>query len=426
MPLWVFFIQPNHQEMVRRLVSCVSTVVGLVCYCYSTSFIHLFGEWTWWKIFLYLLFSCLSCLAVLFRKEWSSVIIPQQHESFSRFLVATSTTILLFFSDRASKGEPDAFGVISCVAFSVMSLSCDFHELLTVFTGALLVQLMGIKLLLGAVGVVLCFIFIVPIPYLQRYLVIQGQLHPHHHELQSIRNEHHLIVDIDPLLQLPSNQHHHHHQTQVVSYLPSSIVEVIASLESSEDDEDQEEVMVVEEVASSLQTNNNDEDEPQELVDYSTWLILILQLNANIATDNLRYIYLIGVVVVVWLNHGFRFWICIRYLIHRDTIIHLIFVRYDIVSATMGSDDERIRKDLGRWLVSDVKKSLANILLLPVVAAYANLVNRFHKVLVRCSSDVLSRMERLTCKAQNALESRAIFSFMDQVPRMKIKGLKLD
>ncbi|MED6107978.1 hypothetical protein PIB30_019205 [Stylosanthes scabra] len=211
MPLSVFFIQPNHQEKVRRLVSSVSAVVGLVCYCYSTSFIHLFGQWNWWKILLYLLFSCLSYLAVLFQKEWS-IIIPPEHESVSRFLVATSTTIFLFFSDRASKGESDAYGVTSCVSFAVMSLSCGFDELLNVFTGALIVQLMGIKLLLGAVGVVLCFIFIVPTPYLQRYLI---ESENHHHELQSIQHENHVIVDIDSQ-QLPSNNQHHH-QPQVES-----------------------------------------------------------------------------------------------------------------------------------------------------------------------------------------------------------------
>ncbi|KAL1335496.1 hypothetical protein AAHE18_11G251400 [Arachis hypogaea] len=163
MRLWILLMRPNEEEKVRRLVSVGSTVVGLLCYSYSTNFIHLFGEWNWWKIFLYLLFSCLVCLAVLFHKAWN--IIPHQHERLSKFLVLTSSTVFLFFSDRASNGESDAYGVISYVAFAVMSLGCRFSELLTVFTGALIVQLMGIKLFLGAVGVVLCFIFIVPAPY---------------------------------------------------------------------------------------------------------------------------------------------------------------------------------------------------------------------------------------------------------------------
>ncbi|MED6107982.1 hypothetical protein PIB30_019209 [Stylosanthes scabra] len=267
MPLSVLFIiQPNHQEKVRRLVSIVSTVVGLVCYCYSTSFNHLFGEWNRWKIFLYLLFSCLASLAVWFQKAWS-IVIPRQHESLSRFLVATSTTIFLFFSDRASKGESDAYGVISCVAFAVMSLTCRFDELLTVFTGALIGQLMGMKLLLGAVGVVLCFIFIVPTPYLQRYFdEIQGQLQINH-ELQSIENEHHVIVNIDSLL-LPSSIIGVNDEIQ-----DDEVVDVIDSLESSEEDEDQE-VMVVDEVAPLLQTNNDeDKPQPQELLDYLTRLI---------------------------------------------------------------------------------------------------------------------------------------------------------
>ncbi|XLT78905.1 hypothetical protein HN873_000658, partial [Arachis hypogaea] len=121
---------------------------------------------------------CLVCLAVLFHKAWNMIL--QQHEGLPKFLVLTSTTVFLFFSDRPSNGKSDAYGVISCVAFSVMSLICRFSELLTFFTGALIVQLMGIKLFLCAVGVVLCFIFIVQAPYLQRYLVeIRGESQPY-------------------------------------------------------------------------------------------------------------------------------------------------------------------------------------------------------------------------------------------------------
>ncbi|RYR77153.1 hypothetical protein Ahy_A01g001617 [Arachis hypogaea] len=122
-------MRPNEEEKVRRLVSVGSTVVGLLCYAYSTYFIHLFGEWNWWKIFLYLLFS----------------------------------------------------------------------ELLTVFTGALIVELMGIKLFLGAVGVVLCFIFIVPAPFLETYLVeTQAQSQPSNQFQSSSQDEHQVIVDIHP------------------------------------------------------------------------------------------------------------------------------------------------------------------------------------------------------------------------------------
>ncbi|XLR09352.1 hypothetical protein HN51_064368 [Arachis hypogaea] len=194
MRLWILLMRPNEEEKVRRLVSVGSTVVGLLCYSYSTNFIHLFGEWNWWKIFLYLLFSCLVCLAVLFHKAWN--IIPHQHERLSKFLVLTSSTVFLFFSDRASNGESDAYGVISYVAFAVMSLGCRFSELLTVFTGALIVQLMGIKLFLGAVGVVLCFIFIVPAPY---FVETQGQSQPSNQFQSSSQDEHQqVIVDIDP------------------------------------------------------------------------------------------------------------------------------------------------------------------------------------------------------------------------------------
>ncbi|KAL1335492.1 hypothetical protein AAHE18_11G251200 [Arachis hypogaea] len=147
MRLWVLLMRPNEEgkvrRLVRRVVSVGSTVVGLLCYAYSTNFIHIFGEWNWWKIFLYILFSCLACLAVFFHEAWN--IISQQHEGLSKFLVLTSSTVFLVFSDRARNGESDAYGVISYVAFAVMSLGCSFTELLTTFTGALIVQLMEIN-----------------------------------------------------------------------------------------------------------------------------------------------------------------------------------------------------------------------------------------------------------------------------------------
>ncbi|XLU43991.1 hypothetical protein S245_038805 [Arachis hypogaea] len=201
MRLWVLLMRPNEEgkvrRLVRRVVSVGSTVVGLLCYSYSTNFIHLFGEWNWWKIFLYILFSCLACLAVFFHEAWN--IISQQHERLSKFLVLTSSTVFLVFSDRARNGESDAYGVISYVAFAVMSLGCSFTELLTTFTGALIVQLMEIKLYLCAVGVFLSFIFIVLAPYLKRYLdETQGQSQPSNQFRSSSQDEHQVIVDIDP------------------------------------------------------------------------------------------------------------------------------------------------------------------------------------------------------------------------------------
>src|ERR1044072_9900940 len=55
---------------VWRFVGFGSAVVGLLCYALSSSFNHLFGEWTLMKIFLYSIFSLIFSLMILYAKMW--------------------------------------------------------------------------------------------------------------------------------------------------------------------------------------------------------------------------------------------------------------------------------------------------------------------------------------------------------------------
>ncbi|KAJ1437533.1 Exocyst complex component Exo70 [Sesbania bispinosa] len=83
---------------------------------------------------------------------------PPIQSSFS-ILVLTITSVFSFFSDKVMNGKPDAYSLISCAAFAIMSLSlsrqtqCGFEvDLLYFFLECLTVQLMKIKLELVIVG----------------------------------------------------------------------------------------------------------------------------------------------------------------------------------------------------------------------------------------------------------------------------------
>ena len=147
------------QPHVWRFIGLASTVVGLSCYALSSSFNYLFGGWNLLKTIVYSVFSIIICLSILFAKVW-------QHSRSLRlkahlaFLVLTITSVYSFFFDKAVNGKPDAYSIVSCAAFAVISLSlsrqtqCGFEvDLLYFFSGALIVQLMKIKLLLGVIGV---------------------------------------------------------------------------------------------------------------------------------------------------------------------------------------------------------------------------------------------------------------------------------
>jgi len=148
-----------NKPKVLRLVCLASSVVGLLCYALSSSFNHLLGNyWSWWKMLLYVVFSFIICLAVLFAPARSSST-SLRLEAHLAFLVLIITSVYSFLFDNMVKGKPDAYSLISCAAFAIMSLGLSnltqfgFQiDLLYFFCGGLTVQLMKIKLWLVIVG----------------------------------------------------------------------------------------------------------------------------------------------------------------------------------------------------------------------------------------------------------------------------------
>ena len=147
-----------HQPKVWRFVCFSSSIVGLVCYAFNSFFNHLIRNWSWWKIFLYMLFSLLISLSTLFAKTWeySNSRCLEAHVAFSTLLV---TSVYSFFLDKYVKEKPDVYSLVSSVAFAIMSLGLSrlshlgFEvDLLYFFCGLLTVQLMKIKLWLVIVG----------------------------------------------------------------------------------------------------------------------------------------------------------------------------------------------------------------------------------------------------------------------------------
>ncbi|KHN04134.1 Exocyst complex component 7 [Glycine soja] len=143
---------------VWRFVCFFSSVVGLLCYAYSSSFNNLFGKWTWCKILLYIGFSFIICLTVLFAKVWECSTSPRV-EAHMAFFILMITSVYAFFFDKEVKGKPDAYSLVSCAAFAIMSFwlyqlsHFGFEvDLLVFFSGLLILQLMKIKLWLVIVG----------------------------------------------------------------------------------------------------------------------------------------------------------------------------------------------------------------------------------------------------------------------------------
>ncbi|RYQ99239.1 hypothetical protein HN873_059167 [Arachis hypogaea] len=176
------------QPKVWRFVGFASTVIGLLFYAMSSAFNSLFGEWNLLKTFLYSVLSFIICVTVLFAKAWehSSNLRIKAHMAF---FVLTITSFYSFFFDKAAKGKPDAYGLVSCAAFAVMSLSlsrrtrCGFEvDMLYFFLGALIVQLMKIKWVLGIAGAGFSYFLIVlfswlddPQPEENGYIELQDQ-----------------------------------------------------------------------------------------------------------------------------------------------------------------------------------------------------------------------------------------------------------
>ncbi|AES98877.1 putative exocyst complex component Exo70, cullin repeat-like-containing domain-containing protein [Medicago truncatula] len=147
------------ETKVWRFVGFVSAAVGLICYALSSSFNHLFGNWNLLKVILYTLSSFIICLLILYANTWQNSR-SLRFKAHTAFLVLTITAVYSFFSDKIMNGKPDAYTLISCTSFSMMSLSlsrqiqCGFEvDLMYFYLGCLIVQLMKIKLSLAIVGV---------------------------------------------------------------------------------------------------------------------------------------------------------------------------------------------------------------------------------------------------------------------------------
>ncbi|XP_014489812.1 uncharacterized protein LOC106752614 [Vigna radiata var. radiata] len=178
---------------VLRLVCLASSVVGLLCYALSSSFNHLLGNWSWWKMLLYIVFSFIICFSVLFapaRSRSTSL----RLESHVSFLVLIITSVYSFLFDNFVKGKPDAYSLVSCAAFATMSLGLSnltqfgFQiDLLYFFCGGLLVQLMKIKMWLVIVGG--CF----------SYSLLQLRYYPSDTDGENLRLEDHnqIIIKVN-------------------------------------------------------------------------------------------------------------------------------------------------------------------------------------------------------------------------------------
>ncbi|KAK7321505.1 hypothetical protein VNO77_32225 [Canavalia gladiata] len=184
------------QQEAWRFAGFASTVVELVCYALSSSFNFLFGEWNVLKIFLYSVFSFFICYMILFAKECKLSRRPRV-KAHSAFLILTITSVYSFFFDKVVNGKPDAYSLISCAAFAIMSLSlsisrqsqCEFQvDLLYFFLGCLIVQLMKIKLLLAIIGA--CFSYALVILRISLNATT-------HDEYLEIQDKHSVIIEVD-------------------------------------------------------------------------------------------------------------------------------------------------------------------------------------------------------------------------------------
>ncbi|CAJ2652766.1 unnamed protein product [Trifolium pratense] len=152
---------------VWRFVGFASAVVGLVCYALSSSFNHLFGNWTLLKIILYTVFSFIICLVILYTNIWSHSR-SLRFKAHTAFLVLTITSVYSFYFDKVMNGKPDVYSLISCAAFAIMSLSLSWQtqsgfevDLLYFFLGCLIVLLMKVRLQLFILGAGLSYSLII-------------------------------------------------------------------------------------------------------------------------------------------------------------------------------------------------------------------------------------------------------------------------
>ncbi|XP_045829158.1 exocyst complex component EXO70A1-like [Trifolium pratense] len=187
--IWRWVMQPK----VWRFVCSVSAVIGLLCYGLSSSFNYLFGHWNVLKIVLYSLFSFIIGFLNLFANKWQH---STSHwiKAHAAFLVLTITTLYSFFFDKLMKGKPDAYSLLSCAAFAIMSLSLSREtqsgfkiDLMYFFLGSLILQLMKIKLILFIPGAGFGYLIVILRSYFSSINdAIQAESHSHSLQLASI------------------------------------------------------------------------------------------------------------------------------------------------------------------------------------------------------------------------------------------------
>ncbi|CAL0312289.1 unnamed protein product [Lupinus luteus] len=197
------------QVKVWMFVGFVSSVVGLLCYALSSSFNKLFGEWNFFKIFLYVIISFTIFFMTLVAKVWqpSMSILFKTHMAI---LLLLATSVYSVFFDKAVNQKPDVYILISCAAFAVMSLSlskqtqfgCEV-DLQNFFLGCLIVLLMKRSMWLFFVGAGFSYSLII----ISSWTDITPQIEDFEVNVIEV-DSHHLVIEVDSLRhQVPAKMH---------------------------------------------------------------------------------------------------------------------------------------------------------------------------------------------------------------------------
>jgi len=157
------------QPKVWRFVGFAAAVAGLLCNALSSSFNYLFGEWTMLVATLYIVFSFIICVLVLFAARIWQHSRSHWFIAHTTFVVLAVTSLYSYFFDKLMHNTPDAYSLISCASFAVTALSlsrnktqCGFEiDLLYFLLGCLMMQLMKITLKLFIFGAIFSYFLII-------------------------------------------------------------------------------------------------------------------------------------------------------------------------------------------------------------------------------------------------------------------------
>lgn len=151
-----------------------SSFVGLLCFALSSSFEYLFGERNLLKIYVYIAMSCIIMCFMLFAYKWQRRL-PRNLllNAHLGFLFLMVTSLSSYFNQRKPDPEPDRLSLISSASFSLMSLSLSRQidlgfgvDLLNLFMGLLIAQLMTRNKWFAFVGVPICYLLMLLRAYL--------------------------------------------------------------------------------------------------------------------------------------------------------------------------------------------------------------------------------------------------------------------